>query len=66
MSPPPIRRLPMPVRILLLLAVLAAVAAGVFAAVKAFRGVPGDSIRASGTIEARTTEIASEVAGTVM
>ncbi len=66
MPPETLRRIPLPVRLLLLVVVLAAVGLLVFRAVQSSAARDKGEIRASGIVEARTTEIASEVAGTVV
>ncbi len=62
----PLSRVPKPVRIILVLLVLSALAALVMKVTGQLRADPDGLIRASGTVEVRTVEVASEVAGNVL
>ncbi|HEY3397586.1 MAG TPA: HlyD family efflux transporter periplasmic adaptor subunit [Armatimonadota bacterium] len=61
-----LHKLPRPVRVLLILVLLAALVALVLRAAGVWRHVPTDVVLASGILEARTIEVASEVQGVVV
>jgi multidrug resistance efflux pump len=62
--PAPIRRLPIPARVVLALALLGGAAFGIHRLVAGLQP-PQEGVRASGIVEARTVEVASEVSGVV-
>lgn len=62
----PVKRIPVPVRVILAIAVLAGAGALISRATQSLRANEDGPIRASGIIESRTIEIACEVPGTVL